>query len=265
MFRFTPVVKNLLIINVGVFLGGYLLQMQGDIVRLFAMFYIESNNFKAWQFVTHMFLHASFRHILGNMLGLMVFGTMLEEIWGSKRFLQYYLITGLGAGLLYMGVQFWENSGIRQEVNAFIESPSPAGYNDLVKGYFMRVVNANPQPFIDLYAQEPDNLQYQNIAIQNIKVLYQGFISIPILGASGAVFGLLLAAGLLFPYRRVILLIPPIPVRIRILAILLGIYTLYNIVYASPTDDIAHLAHLGGLVVGYILLVVWGESQNRYQ
>ena len=265
MFRLTPVVKILLIINVVVFFLSYLLQGQTgiDINDYLALYYFESDNFRAWQFVTYMFLHANFNHILGNMIGLIVFGTWLEDVWGPQRFLQYYIITGIGAGVLFMGVDYFEKSAMKQDVETYMMAPAPHDFDVLVSEHFERAYY-NLSTFIETYKNNPDDNQLERQSKAYSQDLYVAFLNIPMLGASGAVFGILLAAGLLFPRRRIMLLIPPIPMRARILVILYGLYEIYSIMQRAPDDNVAHFAHLGGMLVGFILLKIWNEDRNRY-
>ena len=264
MFRLTPVVKNLLLINVAVFLGAMLLDLRNEVIQIFALFYIGSDNFKAWQFVTYMFLHADFSHIFGNMIGLLIFGTWLEEIWGSKRFLQYYLITGIGAAVLFMGVEYLEMRSMQEDVQAFLAEPNPDDF-DLVVGEHFGRLYGRLTPFIRDYANAPNNAAYEQQAVEYVKELQNSLVNIPMLGASGAVFGILMAAGLLFPHRRIMLLIPPIPLRARIFVLLYGAYEVYALMQRAPNDNVAHMAHIGGMVVGLVVLIMWGEARNRYQ
>ena len=268
MFRLTPVVKNLLLINVIVFAAAALLGLEKEVIELFALYYIESDNFRAWQFVTYMFLHADFNHIFGNMIGLIIFGTWLEEVWGSKRFLQYYLITGVGAAVLFMGVEFLEMNTMSRDVEAFLLEPDPNEFELVVSEHFESLYAANYkeiQAAIRSWAESPESIERKTEARSIVKQLYLMMLNIPMLGASGAVFGVLLAAGLLFPRRRIILLIPPIPVRARILVTLYGAYEIYALFQRAPNDNVAHMAHIGGMLIGYVLLVMWGEARNRYE
>lgn len=263
MFRLTPVVKNLLIVNVVIFILSFLLVSQTgiDINNYLALYYFASDNFQPWQFVTYMFLHANFNHIFGNMIGLIIFGTWLEEVWGPQRFLQYYLITGIGAGILFMGVDYFEKQAMKEDVEAFIMAPDPHDFEVLVSEHFEQLYYGNID-FIRVYKESPN--RYQNEAKSAALSFYNTYLNIPMLGASGAVFGILMAAGLLFPRRRIMLLIPPIPMRARILVILYGAYEIYSIMQRAPDDNVAHFAHLGGMLVGFILLKIWNEDRNRY-
>ena len=274
MFRLTPVVKGLLIVNVVIFLLSYLLLSQTgiDIINYLGLYYFASDNFEPWQFVTYMFLHSYvgpggqlyFGHIFGNMIGLLIFGAWLEEVWGPQRFFQYYIITGIGAGILFMGVDYFEKSAMQEDVQTWMQSPDPYEFELLVVEHFER---AYPQVsgFIEKYKDQPEDRQMVQQAKSYAQSLYKSFLNIPMVGASGAVFGILMAAGLLFPQRRIMLLIPPIPMRARILVVLYGAYEIYAIMQRAPTDNVAHFAHLGGMLVGFILLKIWNEDQNRYQ
>lgn len=266
MFKLTPIVKNLLIINVAIFLLGELVRSQTGvnfINQYLALYYFSSDNFEPWQFVTYMFLHFDFRHIFGNMIGLIVFGAWLEEVWDPKRFLMYYMITGVGAGILFMGVQYFEKSAMQDDVEAWLADPDPHDFDVLVSEHFLPYYNNN-SGFIEQYIENPDNQRYEREARIFVQDALTRSINIPMVGASGAIFGILLAAGLLFPQRRIMLLIPPIPMRARILVILYGAYTVYAAFQRAPTDNVAHFAHLGGMVVGFILLKIWDEDSKRY-
>lgn len=265
MFRLTPVVKNLLLINVAIFILPYLIRgLDSLILQYGALFYIEGDYFKPWQFFTYMFLHADGSHIFGNMLGLAIFGPWLEEIFGSRRFLAYYLITGVGAGILFMGTEYFEINQMKEEVNVFLLQPEPAAFQDLMVEHFYRYY-PQVQGLIEQYSNNPGNQSFEQEAVNVVHTLYERAISVPMLGASGAVFGLILAVGLLFPYRRIMLLFPPIPLRVRTLAIFYGAYEIYSLYQQNPADNVAHFAHIGGMLVGYLVLLSWGEAQNRYQ
>lgn len=266
MFRLTPIVKYLLIINVVIFLLGMLLYSQTGlhINQFLALYYIGSDNFAAWQFVTYMFLHADFGHLFSNMLGLIIFGAWLEEVWDPKRFLLYYMITGIGAGVLFMGVQYFEKSAMEEDVQTWLSDPGPYDFEVLVKEHFQMFRPPGGGNFFEQYRENPDSPRLEQEAISWVMQATNQVLNIPMVGASGAIFGILLAAGLLFPQRRIMLLIPPIPMKARILVILYGAYTVYSAFQRAPTDNVAHFAHLGGMVVGYILLKIWDEDRKRY-
>lgn len=274
MFRLSPVVKYLLIINVVIFFLSYLLLTQTgfNVIDYFGLYYFASDNFEPWQFVTYMFLHSFigpggqiyFGHIFGNMIGLIIFGTWLEEVWGPQRFFQYYIITGIGAGILFMGVDYFEKSSMEEGVETFLMDPGPEEFEILLTEHFEGFYSSNLANFLEEYYNSPDAPRYDEQAVSFVQEMYSLMLNIPMVGASGAIFGILLAAGLLFPQRRIMLLIPPIPLRARILVVLYGAYEIYAIMQRAPDDNVAHFAHLGGMLVGFVLLKIWDEDRNRY-
>jgi membrane associated rhomboid family serine protease len=204
--RITPVVKNLIIINIIVFLG------QGAFPKL--EFYLMghyplSPEFRPWQMITHMFMHGGFTHLLFNMFALFVFGSALERVWGAKRFLIYYLLCGIGAFFLY---EFTIGIDIYQQIGSF-------------------------NPNRDL-----------------------GWV----LGASGSVFGLLLGFGMLFPNTQLMLLFPPIPIKAKFFVIGYGVIELMMAFSNSSGDNVAHFAHLGGMLIGYILIKKWQRDRHEF-
>lgn len=215
-FQTPPVVKNLIIINVLFFLATSLLpnglgNMIGDNL---ALYFWESENFHLYQLVTHMFLHADITHLFFNMFAFWMFGRILEYDLGSKRFLTYYLITGIGAALLFMCVN-WLNITIER-------GGMPAGY--MTQSLF-------------------------------------NMINTPMVGASGAVFGVLLAFGMLHPNSEIMLLIPPIPIKAKYFVIGYGVIELV-LGFLNSGGNVAHFAHVGGMLWGFILLRYW-KSKGR--
>lgn len=234
----TPIVKNIIIINVLMFVAA----------QAFEQFWIAtagwfplSSFFWPWQVITHMFQHGGVSHILFNMLGVYFLGSMLERHWGGKRFLQYYLITGLGAFALHYGVAYWEMSSLISSL--------PDDLRELV--YTRNIAQL-----------ETTKMSAESLAI--INQLYTGHINVPVVGASGAVFGLIMAYAYLFPNTRLMLIFPPIPVKAKWLAIGLAAFELYNIRNAAPNDNVAHYAHLGGMLVGFLVLRIWQRNRSNF-
>ncbi len=218
-----PVIKNLLIINVLVYFaqvtfsgGGYF-----DFEQLFALHDIHSVYFKPHQLVTHMFLHGSFTHLFFNMFALWMFGSMLENVWGSKRFLIFYMASGLGAALLHMGVLYYQ----MEDVMAI---------------------------FRQLPISEQDKLRYD----PSFKV------NVPTVGASGAVFGCLAAFGYLFP-NSLLYIYFFFPIKAKWFVILYAAMELWLGVQNSAGDTVAHWAHLGGALVGFLLVWYWNRNNRR--
>ena len=228
MLQQTPqVVKNLILLNVVMYV---LAQVVGDAIAvpLLAGTYPASPFFQPWQIVTHMFMHGDLSHIFFNMFALFMFGSQLERVWGPKRFLTYYLACGLGAFALHelvVGLQFYSDFGTL--------FPRP---EDFVGGE-LRTVD---RPRI-------------------IELVYGRVV-----GASGAVFGLLLAFGMLFPNTRLMLLFPPIPIKAKYFVLGYGAIELMLALQNSPGDNVAHFAHLGGMIFGYFLLKRWQQDRGHF-
>lgn len=216
MFNLTPMVRNLLIINVGVYFFSQIFP-----AGIFAFFnpilplgdgsYALNPNFHFWQPLSYMFLHGGIGHIFSNMFGLVIFGPALESYMGSRRFLSYYLITGVGAALFYSGLNTYEAARIGQ---AAYEMDGSLGISDIF----------------------------------NITDL-----DIPMVGASGAIFGLLAAFGVLFAEVELMLLFFPVPIKAKYFVILYGLYEIYAGRSGMQTG-VAHFAHVGGLIIGFILV-----------
>ncbi len=215
--RITPVVKNLLIINVVVFFISNLNDQ--FFYSNFAFFnpilpnseQLINPNFKFWQIISYMFMHGSLGHLFSNMFGLFIFGSTLETYMGSRKFLIYYLITGIGAALL----------------------------NSVLNTYEMNQMIADSQ-------------QYWRQAV------------IPMVGASGAIFGILVAFGFLFPNVELMLLFFPVPIKAKYFVVLYGAYELYAGA-AGIQQGVAHFAHIGGLITGLVLLKFFGFNQRSYK
>ena len=257
--RLTPAVKRLLILNVGfLLLGGF---FGPGLERYLALYYVDSPYFLPTQFLTYMFLHAGFWHLLSNMLGLLVFGTLLERFWGSRRFLFFYIATGLGAGMIYAGVQFYRQQKMDTRIEAYIAAPSPQSFNAFLLEYNEQWrLHRITQGFMDLYDKQPSNPIYINQSVRDIQTIRDNRANIPLVGASGAVFGILMAFGLLFPNTEFMLLFPPIPVKAKYLVIFYASYELWQEITRSKDDNVAHFAHLGGLLIGFILVKYWQKK-----
>ncbi|MCK9206594.1 MAG: rhomboid family intramembrane serine protease [Salinivirgaceae bacterium] len=254
------VIKNLLILNVLVFAADNILPLIGiNITHLLALHNVQSEYFKPFQFVTHMFMHGDVFHIFFNMFALYMFGRVLEVVWGPKRFLIYYFVTGLGAAALHSFVSYLGLADIREAANAFANTPSPEVFMTFVRE-FVPNANASLNEFINSYSMQPNNPLYINEATQFVHTVYEAKINIPTVGASGAVFGVLLAFGMLFPNTQLMLLFPPIPIKAKYFVIIYGAIELFAAVMQQPGDNVAHFAHLGGMLFGFILIKYWNSK-----
>ena len=258
-----PVVLNLLIINILLFLGTTLLGNSGlDLTKLLALYYPESDYFRPYQFITHMFMHGSTMHLFFNMFALWMFGRVLESVWGPKRFLAYYLITGLGAGALhtfFLWLQFGKMSG---DAQALVNTLSPEGFAAFVQDYVPQLQN-RLSGFISQWADLPQNPQMLAQAESYVQDMLRLKMDVPTVGASGAVFGVLLAFGMLFPNTRLVLLFPPIPIKAKWFVLIYGAIELYAGLANHAGDNVAHFAHLGGMIFGFFLIKIWNKTRRN--
>jgi membrane associated rhomboid family serine protease len=232
-----PVVKNIIMINVLMILAYYAANTVFgiDLNSLLGLYFPKSEQFKPLQIVTHMFMHGNFLHIFFNMYALFIFGPILENVWGPKRFLIFYMVCGLGAALTHESVIFFQ-------YNHLIQSLTPEN---------LQVVLTEGTTYFQQgkVFTEPD--------MQSLQLL----LNTPTVGASGAIFGVLLAFGVLFPNTQLMLLIPPIPIKAKYLVLGYGALELFLAV-TQPGSNIAHAAHLGGMLFGYLLIRYWRKTTN---
>jgi rhomboid family protein len=275
-----PVVKNLIIINVMLWLATIvLIKTAGiDLVNYLGLFYPASEHFWPFQIFTHMFMHDpnNIFHILFNMFALWMFGRVLESVWGPKRFLFFYLVCGLGAAASQTFVNYLEISHIQNFVDTFINVPSAdrfysfvvkhkqlmagLGFNDgngyhTLYDYAINLANE--------WLNNPASPDYQTTAISILHQFVQVIINIPTIGASGAIFGILLAFGMLFPNTQLMLIFPPIPIKAKYFVIGYGLIELYSGL-ARSGSHIAHFAHLGGMLFGFIMLKYWNKTNKNF-
>lgn len=252
-----PVVKNLIAINIILFLATLVTPafferwgLNVDLTDILGMHYWASSKFNPAQFVTYIFMHGGLYHIFFNMFALYMFGGVLEQMWGTKRFLLYYLLTGVGAGIVQQ--LFWtvEYHSMIMAMNDAIAANSGEGllqYQDILGRYFrMSNLTAFDAP-----------------AVIELKKM---FLDLPVtIGASGSVFGLLLAFGWLFPEAKLMMLFFPVPIKARIFVIIYGVAELFLGVAQFSGDSVAHFAHLGGMLFGVILILYWKKKGQLYK
>lgn len=235
-----PVVKNLLIINGLMYIAMIALNSQGfDLSSYFGLHYWSSKGFYPHQLVTYMFMHSfQFTHLLFNMFAVWMFGRVLEGVWGSKRFLIYYMITGVGAGLIQLLV-------IHLRLMPLYDALNPEDLSFILeKGYD---IIQSGQNFTDPIAGN-----------------FNALMNVTTVGASGSVFGILLAFGMLFPNTELMLLFPPIPIKAKWFVIIYGAIELYSGMANNAGDNVAHFAHLGGMLFGFVLIKYWQKNSNHF-
>lgn len=246
MFSLTPVVRAILILNVLVFFI-----TNERIIEQFGLHSFLSEQFNPIQLLTHMFLHGGFGHIFSNMIGLIVFGPMLEQFWGPRRFAFFYFFTGLGAALLFSGVNYWEMHDVYETVRDYRLSPGVDAFSAFVdqyaSSYYDRLV-----PFVEKFREYPTDPKNIKDSLAIVNQIFSNQVNEPMVGASGAIFGVIMAFGLLFPNTQLFLLFPPIPIKAKYLVIFYGAYELYSGVYRAQADNVAHFAHIGGMLFAFI-------------
>lgn len=229
----TPVVKNILIICLICFFGSSLVEPAKDWL---GVYYPDSEYFRIWQPITYMFMHADLGHIFFNMFALVMFGPIIERMFGTKRFLNYYLICALGALVLQYGVQAFEVYQI---------TGTPFASNYVSVEFASRAIHTS--------------IPFSPEQTQTLGSIYR----IPMVGASGAIFGLLLAFAYLFPNMPLYFMFIPVPIKAKYFVgayILIEIYLGFN----NSGSSIAHLAHVGGAMFGYFLIKLWGIRRGYY-
>lgn len=267
-----PVVKNLLIINVIVFIVTRVIPFPNvNFDDLLALHYYKSDVFKPYQFVSYMFMHAplgegGIPHIFFNMFALFMFGRTLEAVWGPKRFLIFYMITGIGAGLIHLAYASFEYRHIEEAVNAFTASPSADSYYNVIMQHFQGAVQdpTRLNAILSSLHADPGNSSTIADAVQSLDELYQYRISAPMVGASGAVFGLLMGFGMMFPNTELMMLFFPVPIKAKYFVLIYAGLELFMGVQNSPGDNVAHFAHLGGALFGFILVKIWNRDRSNF-
>lgn len=268
MFNNIPVVtKNILIINILMYIVTYIdFQMGGNLHSLFAAHFINSPLFQPFQLVTHMFSHSldGIFHIFFNMFMLIMFGSHLERIWGAKRYFIFYISAGIGAFLLYNTIGFFPISELKQQL---IDMGNKPYYIDEVvrDGVLWDYIITNSMQadkyFFELYQKGIISVEtYQNpsVFIEYLNYTNQGMV-----GASGALFGLLAAFAILFPNTELMMLFLPVPIKAKYFIGGYLVYEVYMSFFSTTIDNIAHLAHVGGAVVGIILVLYWRKTDRK--
>ena len=232
-----PVVKNLLIINFFFFAATIILGIKGfDLIHMLGLHHPQSNLFRPWQVVTHFFMHGGLMHIGFNMFGLWMFGRYLEMIWGGRRFLFFYTVTAFSAALLHFLV-------VHYQVQQIAVTLDPEVLNKVLREGSDLILRGR---------------NYTDPTLHQLNSLING----PVVGASGALFGLLGACYILFPNTRLMLLFPPIPIKLKYFVTFYGLYELYRGLQNAPGDNVAHFAHLGGLIAGIIIVKYWNRTKR---
>lgn len=258
-FRMLPTgVKHLMIINVLFYLASFVLAKTNsiDLDKGLALYYIGSDNFRPWQYITYMFMHGSFEHIFFNMFALWMFGYVLENYWGTRRFLVFYLCCGIGAGVFHTLVTGLQALPVLNDINYYAANPSPDALIQIYNDHFVGKINPAWITEVTNAWRSGAGSGYGIMTTDALMQVYnQTVIGIPTVGASGAVYGILLAFGMMFPNERIYLYFL-LPIKAKWFVIGYAAIELFTGIVGT-NDGIAHFAHLGGMLVGLILILVW--------
>ncbi|MFT7611529.1 MAG: membrane associated rhomboid family serine protease [Parvicellaceae bacterium] len=225
-----PVVKNILLLNVIMFVIQNVMPELNDNL---ALHYVNSDQFAPYQILAHFFMHGGIGHLFFNMFAVVIFGSQLERVWGAKKFLLFYGLTALGASLLYMGVQMFEMYQLTGTSFPDISNVTTNSYHSSLNWEIV------------------DQSTFEGIQFGTV------------VGASGAVFGLLAGYAYLFPNNKLMLLFPPIPIKAKFFVLGYAALELYMGFANNPGDNVAHFAHIGGGLIGLLIVWLWGRSKSN--
>ncbi|MCZ8090243.1 MAG: rhomboid family intramembrane serine protease [Flavobacterium sp.] len=267
--RMTETVKQLLIINIIFYIGSYFV---ATAYPLFSLYYPENNNFRAWQPLTSMFMHApmpNLMHIVFNMFALVSFGSALEHFWGAKKFIFFYISCGLGAALLHLGVSYFQIHSILDELSVL--NLSAADLKILLNADYRAIFGSDGQMMAGNVKTILENAKCTQEQFDLLITAVQEFQT-PSLGASGAIYGLLTAFAFMFPNAELALLFIPVPIKAKyfvpgILAIDLFLGFKGSSIFGSGGTGVAHFAHIGGALTGFIMMWYWKKNsfnKNRW-
>lgn len=243
------VTKNILILNVLFFFASIVMIQNGfESLDILGGHYVGSPFFKPYQVITHFFMHApnDIFHILFNMILLVMLGSHLERLWGPKRFFIFYIISALGSFLLFSGIGTYQIMELKQELINQGYDPSEL-YNHIAANHGREFI---------YFPDSPE--------ISSTMIAYQAKISSSMVGASGAIFGIMAAFAYLFPNTEFMLLFPPIPVKAKYFV---GIYFIVEVYLGFQNragDNVAHFAHVGGAVAGFVMVYIWNRKRDRF-
>lgn len=239
--RLEPAIKHLIIVNVIFFIAS---QIQPDVSELGALWYFQNPNYQWWQIFSHMFMHGGAMHLIFNMYALWAFGSPLSFTWGSNRFMVYYFACGLGAALLHLGVVYFQfQQGLELlKANGFTENQ-----------------------VMETISQGKYLLVWKDILPNSTFELMMGAYQTRVVGASGAIYGILVAFAMMFPNVKLALLFFPVPIKAKyFVMILVGIDLFSGLTgFSIFGGNIAHFAHIGGAVIGFLLMTFWNKKRLK--
>lgn len=263
-----PVVKNLIIINVLFFLAKIVVDKFGiDLDTWLGLHFFGASHFYPWQIITYMFMHGDFGHLFFNMFALWMFGAAIENYWGAKRFLIYYFVTGIGAGLTHYAVLAYQMLPDLILINQYLDAPSYENLLAVAQGHVFHIGPYSGEIYDKFLAFQQLSISSNdtfalNQATEFLAAYKEYYLNMPnVIGASGAVFGLLLAFGMMFPNSQIYLYFL-LPIKAKWFVIFYGALELFYGVTGTQ-EGVAHFAHLGGMLFGILLILYWRKQNKR--
>lgn len=265
------IVKNIIIINVIMVLAQFsLISIHIDLSDHLALHHWLSPQFRWWQFFTYMFMHGSpldvggtIAHIFFNMYGLFMFGSILENMWGPKRFLTFYLICGLGAGLCHLGVMGVELSWLQNAYTKYQQHPGLDSFISFMKDAHV-TKDGSFKDALAIWQSQPGDSTMINQSVNFINSYHAAVLDTGVVGASGAIFGILFAFAYLFPSTELYIMFIPVPIKAKWAVAGYAAIELFSGVGRFQGDNVAHFAHLGGMLFAFIVLKVWQRNRNSF-
>lgn len=263
-FQILPmIIKNLLIINVLVYLASISIGSTSfNFENIFALHTWQSPLFMPWQFVTHMFMHGSWGHLFFNMFALWMFGSVLENMWGPKRFLTFYIICGLGAALAHMIALHFEMNALLNDYMAMKTNFSFDKFSGFYNEHNIKLLSPKSIDLVSGFQENARDQDYMQAALQLSNDYVNARLNQPTVGASGAVYGCLAAFGYLYPNERIYIYFL-FPIKAKWFVLIYTAFSLFAAIENSAGDNVAHLAHLGGAIVGFALVFFWNKTNRR--
>ncbi len=265
-----PIVKNLIIINVLMFFAKFVVYSSFgiDLDDILGLHYFGSEKFYPFQFITYMFMHGGFSHIFFNMFALWMFGATLENYWGPKRFLIFYFVTGIGAAIVHYTVFYFQVQPMLHTISAYIAHPDIQWFTSFIHGpefvVNLTVENHYNTVFLPAFNSAATGAEQLQATVDFMNWYREAFLNMPnVVGASGAIYGLLLAFGMTFP-NALIYLYFLFPIKAKWFVLIFGLLELFSGIRNNPADNVAHFAHLGGMLFGLFLILYWKKKDTNF-
>lgn len=259
--QMTPIVRVIFVLMVSVFLIQYLFGV--DFISIFGLRCVGSKNFAVYQYITHLVVHLGFIHLLGTAFALISFGPVLEHTFGARGFIIFLVFTGLGAAIMSSYVQYAAINRISLLYYDYTLYPTPSNFEQYLGNFPTKIYEVNYQ-FIRNFYNNPVDFAFIEKSKEIAHQLVLLKMNIPIVGASGMVYGLLMGFALLYPNAELLMLFFPLPIKAKYFVGFYCLYELYASIHESSLDSIVHFTHLGGAIFAFIYVKFWQRRQKNY-